>query len=385
MKKISILGSTGSIGTQTLDVIRENKEKYEAYAIAAGRNADLLIEQIREFEPKFAVIADESKYNAVVEAVKGTKTKVLAGDKAVCEVAEMPEVDMVLVALVGYAGLAPTISAIKAKKKIALANKETLVVAGDLVCDLCKEYGVNLLPVDSEHSAIFQCLDGNRHNKLEKIILTASGGPFRGWSREQLKNVTPAQALKHPNWSMGAKITIDSASMMNKGFEVIEAKWLFDLTPEMIEVQVHPQSIIHSMVQFVDGAVLAQLGTPDMRIPISLAMSYPDRIYLGGERLDFAKVATLTFEKPNQEVFKNLALAYRALDEKGNSACALNAANEVVVAKFLRNEIGFLEMSEVIEKTMDEVKKNHFVQKPTYDDYVQTDKLARNLAENFCK
>lgn len=384
MKKISILGSTGSIGTQTLDVIRNNKDKYEAYAITAGRNADLLIEQIREFEPKYAVIADESKYNLVVEAVKGLNTKVLAGDKAVCEVAEMDDVDMVLVALVGYSGLAPTISAIKAKKKIALANKETLVVAGDLVCDLCKEYGVNLLPVDSEHSAIFQCLDGNRHNKLEKIILTASGGPFRGWTREQLKGVTPAQALKHPNWSMGAKITIDSASMMNKGFEVIEAKWLFDLTPEMIEVQVHPQSIIHSMVQFEDGAVLAQLGTPDMRIPISLAMSYPDRIYLGGDRLDFSKVATLTFEKPDPKVFKNLALAYRALEEKGNSACALNAANEVVVAKFLKNEIGFLEMSEVIENTMDEVKKSHFVLKPSYEDYVETDKIARKLAESFC-
>lgn len=384
MKKISILGSTGSIGTQTLDVIRENKDKYEAFAITAGRNADLLVQQIREFEPSFAVIADESKYEFVSEAVKGLKTKVLAGERAICEVAEMSEVDMVLVALVGYSGLAPTISAIKAGKQIALANKETLVVAGDLVCDLCQKFGVKLLPVDSEHSAIFQCLDGNRHNRLEKIILTASGGPFRGWTRKQLENVTPAQALKHPNWSMGAKITIDSASMMNKGFEVIEAKWLFDLTPEMIEVQVHPQSIIHSMVQYEDGAVLAQLGTPDMRIPISLAMSYPNRIHLGGERLDFAKVATLTFEKPDPEVFRNLALAFRALDEKGNSACALNAANEVVVAKFLKNEIGFLEMSDVIERTMDEVRKSHFVQKPSYEDYVETDKTARRLAESFC-
>ncbi|MCQ2198405.1 MAG: 1-deoxy-D-xylulose-5-phosphate reductoisomerase [Paludibacteraceae bacterium] len=384
MKKISILGSTGSIGTQTLDVIRENKDKYEAFAITAGRNADLLVQQIREFEPNFAVIADESKYEFVSEAVKGLKTKVLAGERAICEVAEMSEVDMVLVALVGYSGLAPTISAIKAGKQIALANKETLVVAGDLVCDLCQKFGVKLLPVDSEHSAIFQCLDGNRHNRLEKIILTASGGPFRGWTRKQLENVTPAQALKHPNWSMGAKITIDSASMMNKGFEVIEAKWLFDLTPEMIEVQVHPQSIIHSMVQYEDGAVLAQLGTPDMRIPISLAMSYPNRIHLGGERLDFAKVATLTFEKPDPEVFRNLALAFRALDEKGNSACALNAANEVVVAKFLKNEIGFLEMSDVIERTMDEVRKSHFVQKPSYEDYVETDKTARRLAESFC-
>lgn len=384
MKKISILGSTGSIGTQTLDVIRENKDKYEAFAITAGRNADLLVQQIREFEPSFAVIADESKYEFVSEAVKGLKTKVLAGERAICEVAEMNEVDMVLVALVGYSGLAPTISAIKAGKQIALANKETLVVAGDLVCDLCQKFGVKLLPVDSEHSAIFQCLDGNRHNRLEKIILTASGGPFRGWTRKQLENVTPAQALKHPNWSMGAKITIDSASMMNKGFEVIEAKWLFDLTPEMIEVQVHPQSIIHSMVQYEDGAVLAQLGTPDMRIPISLAMSYPNRIHLGGERLDFAKVATLTFEKPDPEVFRNLALAFRALDEKGNSACALNAANEVVVAKFLKNEIGFLEMSDVIERTMDEVRKSHFVQKPSYEDYVETDKTARRLAESFC-
>lgn len=384
MKKISILGSTGSIGTQTLDVIRENKDKYEAFAITAGLNADLLVQQIREFEPSFAVIADESKYEFVSEAVKGLKTKVLAGERAICEVAEMSEVDMVLVALVGYSGLAPTISAIKAGKQIALANKETLVVAGDLVCDLCQKFGVKLLPVDSEHSAIFQCLEGNRHNRLEKIILTASGGPFRGWTRKQLENVTPAQALKHPNWSMGAKITIDSASMMNKGFEVIEAKWLFDLTPEMIEVQVHPQSIIHSMVQYEDGAVLAQLGTPDMRIPISLAMSYPNRIHLGGERLDFAKVATLTFEKPDPEVFRNLALAFRALDEKGNSACALNAANEVVVAKFLKNEIGFLEMSDVIERTMDEVRKSHFVQKPSYEDYVETDKTARRLAESFC-
>ena len=381
-KIITILGSTGSIGTQALDVVRENPDKYRIESLTAGRNASLLIKQIKEFKPTIAVIADESKYEEVKNAVAGLPTKVLAGTDAVADVAANDASEMVLVALVGYSGLAPTIAAIKAHKKIALANKETLVVAGDLVCRLCQKNGIKLLPVDSEHSAIFQCLEGERHNKLEKIILTASGGPFRGWTRDKLENVTPEMALKHPNWSMGAKITIDSASMMNKGFEVIEAKWLFDLTPDMIEVQVHPQSIIPSMVQFNDGAVKAQLGTPDMRIPISLALSYPERIYLGGERLDFGKVKQLTFEAPDPKVFRNLALAYEALDKKGNVACVVNAANEVVVREFLNKKIGFLQMSDIIEQTMAKIA---YIAQPTYEDYIQTDIEARKVAESFIK
>lgn len=381
-KVITILGSTGSIGTQALDVVRENPDRYKIESLTAGRNASLLIEQIKEFKPTIAVIADESKYEEVKNSVAGLPTKVMTGTAAVADVAANDASEMVLVALVGYSGLAPTIAAIKAHKKIALANKETLVVAGDLVCRLCQENGIKLLPVDSEHSAIFQCLEGERHNKLEKIILTASGGPFRGWTRDKLENVTPEMALKHPNWSMGAKITIDSASMMNKGFEVIEAKWLFDLTPDMIEVQVHPQSIIHSMVQFKDGAVKAQLGTPDMRIPISLALSYPERIYLGGERLDFGKVKQLTFEAPDPKVFRNLALAYEALDKKGNVACVVNAANEVVVREFLNKKIGFLQMSDIIEQTMAKIA---YIAQPTYEDYIQTDIEARKVAESFIK
>ena len=381
-KVITILGSTGSIGTQALDVVRENPDRYKIESLTAGRNASLLIEQIKEFKPTIAVIADESKYEEVKNSVAGLPTKVMTGTAAVADVAANDASEMVLVALVGYSGLAPTIAAIKAHKKIALANKETLVVAGDLVCRLCQENGIKLLPVDSEHSAIFQCLEGERHNKLEKIILTASGGPFRGWTRDKLENVTPEMALKHPNWSMGAKITIDSASMMNKGFEVIEAKWLFDLTSDMIEVQVHPQSIIHSMVQFNDGAVKAQLGTPDMRIPISLALSYPERIYLGGERLDFGKVKQLTFEAPDPKVFRNLALAYEALDKKGNVACVVNAANEVVVREFLNKKIGFLQMSDIIEQTMAKIA---YIAQPTYEDYIQTDIEARKVAESFIK
>ena len=382
-QQICILGSTGSIGTQALEVIAEHNERFEAYCLTANNRVELLAEQAHKYKPACVVIANEDKYEELKRLLDDCPDiKIYAGAKALCEVVEAEPIDMVLTAMVGFAGLAPTIAAIKAHKKIALANKETLVVAGDLVCRLCQENGIKLLPVDSEHSAIFQCLEGERHNKLEKIILTASGGPFRGWTRDKLENVTPEMALKHPNWSMGAKITIDSASMMNKGFEVIEAKWLFDLTSDMIEVQVHPQSIIHSMVQFNDGAVKAQLGTPDMRIPISLALSYPERIYLGGERLDFGKVKQLTFEAPDPKVFRNLALAYEALDKKGNVACVVNAANEVVVREFLNKKIGFLQMSDIIEQTMAKIA---YIAQPTYEDYIQTDIEARKVAESFIK
>lgn len=381
-KRIALLGSTGSIGVQTLEVVSCFPEHFEVEVLTAHSNAELLIQQAKQFQPNCVVIADETQYQRVKEALWSEDIKVYAGANALCDVVEMSTVDVVVAAIVGVAGLAPVYRAICAGKPIALANKETLVVAGELMTKAAAEKNVPLLPVDSEHSAIFQCLEGERHNKLEKIILTASGGPFRGWTRDKLENVTPEMALKHPNWSMGAKITIDSASMMNKGFEVIEAKWLFDLTPDMIEVQVHPQSIIHSMVQFNDGAVKAQLGTPDMRIPISLALSYPERIYLGGERLDFGKVKQLTFEAPDPKVFRNLALAYEALDKKGNVACVVNAANEVVVREFLNKKIGFLQMSDIIEQTMAKIA---YIAQPTYEDYIQTDIEARKVAESFIK
>lgn len=381
-KQIAILGSTGSIGTQALQVIEEHPDLYEAYVLTANNKVELLIQQARKFMPEAVVIANPQKYAELKEALKDLPIKVYAGEDALCQVVEAAPIDMVLTAMVGYAGLRPTMNAIKAGKVIALANKETLVVAGDLINKMANKYNTVILPVDSEHSAVFQCLSGEYNNKIEKVILTASGGPFRHFTMEQLATVTKEQALKHPNWKMGAKITIDSASMMNKGFEVIEAKWLFDVRPEQIEVVVHPQSVIHSMVQFEDGAVMAQLGMPDMRLPIQYAFSYPKRIHSSFERLDFTKMASLTFEKPDTERFRNLGLAYEALHWGGNMPCIVNAANEVVVAAFLHDRISFMGMSDVIEKAM---QKATFVQNPTYDDYVQTDAEVRRLAEEMIK
>ncbi len=379
-KRIAILGSTGSIGTQALQVIEEHPERYEAYILTANNKIDLLIQQARKFLPDAVVIANESKYGELKEALADLPIKVYAGAKALCEVVESQSIDMVLTAMVGYAGLRPTMAAIRAGKPIALANKETLVVAGELINALANEYKVPILPVDSEHSAIFQCLAGEMNNPIEKIILTASGGPFRTCTKAELAHVTKVQALKHPNWDMGAKITIDSASMMNKGFEVIEAKWLFGLRPEQIEVVIHPQSVIHSMIQFEDSSVKAQLGMPDMRLPIQYAFSYPYRIKSSFDRLDFTRCNALTFEKPDVERFRNLALAYEALKHGGNMACILNAANEVVNAAFLADRIGFLDMSDIIERTMSQAQ---FIAKPTYEDYVATDNEARKIAEEL--
>lgn len=377
-KQIAILGSTGSIGTQALQVVAEHPDLYEVYALTANNKVELLIEQARKFQPEAVVIANEEKYPQLKEALSDLPIKVYAGSDALCEVVEASLINIVLTAMVGYAGLRPTMNAIRAGKTIALANKETLVVAGELITELAQQYRTPILPVDSEHSAIFQCLEMN--NPVSKIILTASGGPFRTFTVEQLASVTKEQALKHPNWSMGAKITIDSASMMNKGFEVIEAKWLFGVRPEQIEVVVHPQSVIHSMVEYQDGAVLAQLGVPDMRLPIQYAFSYPKREKLSGERLDFMKCNTLTFEAPDTDRFRNLAFAYEAMNRGGNMACILNAANEVVVSAFLKDRISFLGMSDVIEKTMNKVS---FIKNPTYHDYVETDAAARRIAAEF--
>lgn len=374
-RQIAILGSTGSIGTQALQVIKEHPDLYEVYALTANNQVDLLARQAREFQPEAVVIANEDKYPALKEALSDLPVKVYAGKDALAQIVESQPIDIVLTAMVGYAGLLPTMNAIRAGKAIALANKETMVVAGEIINALAQEYHTPILPVDSEHSAIFQCLEVN--NPVSKVILTASGGPFRTYTIDQLRTVTKAQALHHPNWHMGAKITIDSASMMNKGFEVIEAKWLFGVRPEQIEVVVHPQSVIHSMVEFEDGAVKAQLGVPDMRLPIQYAFSYPKRVSLSGERLDFAKYNTLTFEKPDTERFRNLALAYEALHQGGNMPCIVNAANEVVVAAFLEDKISFLGMSEVIEKTMGKVS---FIQRPRYEDYVATDAETRRIA-----
>lgn len=377
-KQIAILGSTGSIGTQALQVIEEHPDLYEVYALTANNKVEKLIEQARKFQPEAVVIANEDKYQQLKDALADLPIKVYAGADALCEIVESGPVNIVLTAMVGYAGLKPTMNAIMAGKTIALANKETLVVAGELITELAQQYRTPILPVDSEHSAIFQCLEMN--NPISKVILTASGGPFRTFSMEQLATVTKEQALKHPNWSMGAKITIDSASMMNKGFEVIEAKWLFGVKPEQIEVVVHPQSVIHSMVEYKDGAVKAQLGVPDMRLPIQYAFSYPKRESLSGERLDFMKCNTLTFEAPDTKRFRNLAFAYEAMNRGGNMACILNAANEVVVAAFLKDQISFLGMSDVIEKTMNKVT---FISNPTYQDYVETDAIARRIAAEF--
>ncbi|GAB3201860.1 1-deoxy-D-xylulose-5-phosphate reductoisomerase [Pontibacter aydingkolensis] len=377
MKRIAILGSTGSIGTQALDVIKANPDSFELEVLTAHSNADLLIQQALEFNPNTIVIANENLYDKVQDALQHTDIKVYAGANALCAVVEMGTVDMVLTAMVGYAGLQPTIRAIKAGKHIALANKETLVVAGQLITDLAKAHGVNIYPVDSEHSAIFQCLSGEFHNPIEKIILTASGGPFRGRTAADLATVTKAQALKHPNWDMGAKITIDSASLMNKGLEVIEAKWLFGLKNEQIEVVVHPQSIIHSLVQFEDGSIKAQLGLPDMKLPIQYALGYPNRLKSDFPRFNFMDYPQLTFEQPDLETFRNLALAFKAMEQGGNMPCILNAANEIAVSAFLRDEVGFLQMSDIIESCMAKVA---YIANPSFEDYVTTDREAREKA-----
>ncbi len=379
-RTIAILGSTGSIGTQALEVIAANPDQFEVEVLTANGNADLLIEQAKKFKPNAVVITDESKYKQVKDALFEDDVKVFAGVNSLSQVVEMESIDMVLTALVGYAGLKPTLAAIKAGKQIALANKETLVVAGELVTALAKENSVNIYPVDSEHSAIFQCLAGEWHNPIEKIILTASGGPFRGWSAESLQTVTRAQALKHPNWTMGAKITIDSASLMNKGLEVIEARWLFGVKADKIEVIVHPQSIIHSIVQFQDGSMKAQMGLPDMKLPIQYALGYPQRLKSDFPRFNFMDYPSLTFEKADTKTFRNLALAYEALEKCGNAPCALNAANEVVVDAFLKDKIGFMQMPEIIEKS---IAKLQFIQKPGYEDFVHTDREARIYASEL--
>ena len=382
MKQIAILGSTGSIGTQTLDVVRQHPNEFSVYALSAHRSLDLLIQQALEFNPAVVCIADEHLYQPLREALSDLPIKVMAGEQAIAEMVTMPAIDVVVAAMVGYAGLRPTIEAIKAKKTIALANKETLVVAGEIICRLAKRHQVSILPVDSEHSAIFQSLVGEDMHSVEKLLLTASGGPFRTFTYEQMQHVTAAQALQHPNWEMGAKITIDSASMMNKGFEVIEARWLFDIPVEKIQVLVHPQSVIHSAVQFVDGSVKAQLGTPDMRIPIQYALTYPKRWLSDVPRLDLFAVKQLTFEEPDMQRFPNLRLAYEAMEKGGNMPCILNAANEVVNLAFREGKCGFLQMSEVIEQTMGTTS---FITEPTYEDYVQTDKEARKIAKELLK
>lgn len=379
-KGIAILGSTGSIGTQALEVIAAYPAYFDLQVLTAGKNAALLIEQAIQFKPNTVVITDESLYTTVKEALAHEDIHVYAGEEALCQVVESNEVDTVLTALVGYAGLKPTLRAIEAKKTIALANKETLVVAGELVTKLAMENGVNIYPVDSEHSAIFQCLVGEFHNKIEKIYLTASGGPFRGWSTKQLEQVTLAQALKHPNWSMGAKITIDSASLMNKGLEVIEAKWLFQLRPDQIDVIVHPQSIVHSLVQFEDGSMKAQMGLPDMKLPIQFALTYPERFKTDFPRFNFMDYPQLTFEQPDREVFRNLDLAYKAMELGGTAACALNAANEVAVAAFLAEKIQFLDIARINEATLFGTENKL---QPTYLDYVESDALARRIAQEM--
>jgi 1-deoxy-D-xylulose-5-phosphate reductoisomerase len=380
LKHVAILGSTGSIGTQALEVIRANPQHFVVEVLVANSNSELLIKQAIEFKPNAVVIVDETKYKEVKDVLFSHDIKVYAGAKALEQIVEMETIDIVLTAIVGYAGLASTINAIKFKKAIALANKETLVVAGDIVTKLAFDNAVNIYPVDSEHSAIFQCLAGEFDNTIEKIYLTASGGPFRGKDKKFLSTVKKEQALKHPNWVMGAKITIDSASLMNKGLEVIEAKWLFNLKPSEIDVIVHPQSIIHSIVQFNDGSMKAQMGLPDMKLPIQYALAYPERIHSDFPRFDFMNFANLSFEKPDMETFQNLGLAFDALNKGGNMPCILNAANEVVVEAFLKDKVGFLQMSDVIANTMSKI---NFIAKPTYDDYVACDKETRLIASSL--
>ena len=381
-KRIAIFGSTGSIGKQTLEVIAAHSEKFEVEVLTAQNNAGLLIQQALQFKPNAVVIGNEAHYKEVKDALDKADIKVFAGEKALSSVAEMESIDIVLTALVGYSGLKPTIRAIESGKTIALANKETLVVAGELVTKLARDKGVNIYPVDSEHSAIFQCIVGEFHNPIEKIILTASGGPFRGKKVAELQAVTKNQALKHPNWSMGAKITIDSATLMNKGLEVIEAKWLFGVEAPQVEVVVHPQSIVHSLVQFEDGSVKAQLGLPDMRLPIQFALSYPERLKSDFPRFDFAAYPALTFEKPDLETFRNLALAFMALQQGGNMPCVLNAANEVAVAEFLKDNVGFMEMSDIVEHCLSKIT---FIKSPSLEDYVNTDKETRVRALELIK
>lgn len=380
MKQIAILGSTGSIGTQTLDVVRQHPDEFVVYAISAHRSVDLLIQQAIEFNPAVVCIADEKYYSRLRDALSDLPIRVMAGMSAIAEMVTIPDIDIVVAAMVGYAGLLPTMQAIRARKTIALANKETLVVAGEIICRLAERYKVPILPVDSEHSAIFQSLVGENIQSIEKLLLTASGGPFRTFSFEQMHCVTAAQALQHPNWEMGAKITVDSASMMNKGFEVIEARWLFDIPVDKIQVFVHPQSVIHSAVQFIDGSVKAQLGTPDMRIPIQYALTYPERWQSDVPRLDLFATKQLTFEEPDLKRFPNLQLAYRAIERGGNIPCVLNAANEVVNLAFREGKCGFLQMSDIIAATMD---KATFIAEPTYEDYVNSDAQARYIAASY--
>ena len=377
MKKICILGSTGSIGTQALDVIRQHHELFEVHTLTAYNNAQLLIQQAREFQPDSVVIVREDLYNEVSDAIADLSIKVYTGSQALCEVVTHSEIDIVLTAMVGFAGLRPTIAAINAKKTIALANKETLVVAGELICNLAVKNKVAILPVDSEHSAILQSLTGEGDNKVEKILLTASGGPFRTFTLEQMETVTPAQALRHPNWEMGAKITIDSATLMNKGFEMIEAKWLFDISPDAIEVVIHPESIIHSAVQFEDGSVKAQLGVPDMRLPIQYAFTYPARLHLDGERLDLFKLGTMHFEPADMERFPCLRLSYEAIRTGGTAPCVLNAANEIVNLAFRESKISFPMIAEIIEKTMHAIE---VVNNPTLEQLIEIDGQARAFA-----
>jgi 1-deoxy-D-xylulose-5-phosphate reductoisomerase len=379
-KRVAILGSTGSIGTQALDVIRQHRDIFNPVILTAGQNASLLIEQALFFMPQYVVISDERQYPAVREALSAHPVKVLTGIGSLSEVVTLPEVDIVLTALVGFSGLLPTYAAINCGKDVALANKETLVVAGALITELARKHGSGIYPVDSEHSAIFQCLAGEKPGSVEKLILTASGGPFRGMNRDRLEKVTSREALKHPNWCMGNKVTIDSASMMNKGLEVIEASWLFGISHDNIEVVIHPQSIIHSLVQFTDGSVKAQLGLPDMRLPIQYALGYPDRLKSDFPRLDFATPQNLTFEKPDMSLFRNLALAYEAIRTGGNMPCIMNAANEIVVDAFLKERIGFLNMPSVIEKTMGKVS---FTKDPSMEDYKETDGEARIVAREL--
>ncbi|HEY5509953.1 MAG TPA: 1-deoxy-D-xylulose-5-phosphate reductoisomerase [Prolixibacteraceae bacterium] len=382
MKKIALLGSTGSIGQQTLEVIENNPDLFSVEVLTANNNVNLLIKQTLKFMPNVVIISNEEKYKQVKEALAHLPVKVYAGCDAIAQVVEMGSIDTVVTAMVGYSGLLPTIRAVKARKQIALANKETLVVAGDLITRLATENKSEILPIDSEHSAIFQCLVGEAEESVEKIILTCSGGPFHGKSREQLEKVTVKEALKHPNWDMGAKITIDSATLMNKGFEVIEAKWLFGLKPEQIEVVVHPQSIIHSMVQFCDGSIKAQLGLPDMRIPIQFALSYPIRIQNKLPRFDFAACPTFTFTTPDTKIFRNLALSFEALNKGGNLACVLNAANEVSVKAFINEKISFPDIARINEEVMARIP---FVKHPDLDDYIESDKTARMLAEEIIR
>ena len=379
-KRIAILGSTGSIGTQALEVIEEQKDMFDIEVLSANTNSELLIKQSIAHRPNSVVIVDESKYDYVFKELSPLNIKVYSGSESLEQIVCSDNIDMVLTALVGYSGLLPTISAIKSGKKVALANKETMVVAGGLINSLCKSSSSEIIPVDSEHSAIYQCLAGEERNPIEKIILTASGGPFRRRSREELLNITKEQALKHPNWSMGAKITIDSATLMNKGLEVIEAKWLFDLTPEQIDVVVHPQSIIHSAVQFQDGSIKAQLGLPDMKLPIQYALGFPERLKNNFKRFDFSQYPNLTFEKPDTDTFKNLALAYKAMEKGGNAPCVLNAANEIAVEAFLNNKIGFLNMFDLIGNCLE---KTNFVKSPSLNDLIESNKEARQIAKSM--